>query len=56
MVRLSSIAGTWTAEMNSYCIRESTTGQTITLGDEVMIVISKVDVERKNIDATLIRI
>ena len=56
MVRLSSIAGTWTAEMNSYCIREFNTGQTIKLGDEVMIVISKVDVERKNIDATLIRI
>ena len=55
MVRLSSIAGTWTAEMNSYCIREFNTGQTIKLGDEVMIVISKVDVERKNIDATLIR-
>lgn len=56
MVRLSSIAGTWTAEMNNYCIREFNTGQTIKLGDEVMIVISKVDVERKNIDATLIRL
>lgn len=56
MVRLSSIAGTWTAEMNSYCIREFNTGQMIKLGDEVMVVISKVDVERKNIDATLIRL
>jgi len=56
LVRLVSIAGTWTADINNYCIKEYNTGQTIKLGDEVMVVISKVDVERKNIDATLIRL
>jgi ribonuclease R len=54
LVKLSSIAGTWSSDMPNHCIKEFNTGNTIKLGDEVHIVISKVDVEKKTVDATLI--
>lgn len=56
LVRLSQINGTWQAHTDKYCITEFNTGSTIRLGDEVHIVIIKVDVEKKNIDATLINL
>ena len=56
LVKLSNIPGTWVTDLSKYCIKEYNTGETIRLGDEVMVVISKVDIEKKNIDATLIRL
>jgi len=56
LVKLSGIGGTWNAEVNNYRIKEFNTGEIIRLGDEVMVVISKVDIEKKAIDATLLRL
>jgi len=55
-VRLTNIDGTWQANMESYCIKEYNTGEIIRLGDEVSLIISKVDIDKKNIDASLIRL
>jgi len=57
LIRLSEIGGdTYTADMANYCIKGFNTGGTIRLGDEVMIVVKSVDVEKKNINLTLIRL
>lgn len=57
LVRLSEIGGdTFTADMNNYCVKGFNTGEKIRLGDEVMIVVKSVDVEKKNINLTLIRL
>lgn len=56
LVRLSSISGTWTSDTSNYRIKEFNTGEVISLGDKVRIVITRVDIEKKTIDATLIRI
>lgn len=57
LVRLSEIGGdTYMADVNNYCVKGFNTGQTIRLGDEVMVVIKSVDVEKKNINLTLIRL
>lgn len=56
LVKLSSINGTWQSDVKTYSIKEFNTGEIIRLGDSVTIVITNVDVEKKNIDATLIRL
>jgi ribonuclease R len=57
LIRLSEINGdTYTADMNSYCVKGFNTGHKIRLGDEVQIVVSNVDVEKKNINLSLIRL
>jgi len=56
LVKLSGIAGTWTADTSNHCIKEFNTGDIIRLGDEVHIVITRIDMEKKNIDATLIKL
>jgi ribonuclease R/exosome complex exonuclease DIS3/RRP44 len=57
LVRLSEIGGdTYTADMNNYCVVGFNTGVKIRLGDEVMIVVKSVDVEKKNINLTLLRL
>jgi len=57
LVRLSEIGGdTFTADTSNYCVKGINTGERIRLGDEVMIVVKSVDVERKNINLTLIRL
>ena len=57
LVRLSEIGGdTYTADMNNYCVVGFNTGAKIKLGDEVMIVVKSVDVEKKNINLTLLRL
>jgi ribonuclease R len=55
LIKLSNLSGTWTADTSNHCIKEFNTGEVIRLGDEVHVVITRVDVEKKNIDATLIR-
>jgi exoribonuclease R len=44
------------ADVNNYCIKGFNTGQSIRLGDEVMVVVKSVDVEKKNINLTLLRL
>jgi len=57
LVRLSEIGGdTYTADMNNYCVVGFNTDAKIRLGDEVMIVVKSVDVEKKNINLTLLRL
>ena len=57
MIRLTEIGGdNFTADMANYCIIGSKSGQKIRLGDEVAVVVKSVDVERKNINLTLIRL
>jgi ribonuclease R len=57
LIRLSEIGGdTYVADMQNYCVKGYNTGQRIRLGDEVMVVIKSVDVEKKNINLTLIRL
>lgn len=55
-LKMSEIKGTWNIDANNYCVKEYNTGETISLGDNVNIVITHVDIEKKNIDATLIRL
>lgn len=56
LIKLSNLSGTWTSDTANHCITEFNTGEVIRLGDEVHVVITRVDVEKKNIDATLIRV
>lgn len=57
LVRMSEIGGdVFTADQDNHCIKGFNTGEKIKLGDEVHIVVKSVDIERKNIDFTLIRL
>jgi ribonuclease R/exosome complex exonuclease DIS3/RRP44 len=57
LVRLSEISGdTYSADINNYCIIGFNTKQKIKLGDEVHVIVSGVDVEKKNINLSLIRL
>jgi ribonuclease R len=57
LVRLSEIGGdTYTADTNNHCVVGFNTGSKIRLGDDVMIVVKSVDIERKNINFTLLRL
>lgn len=57
LVRLSDISGdTWSSDINSYCITGFNTKQKIRLGDEVYVIVSGVDIEKKNINLSLIRL
>jgi len=54
LVKLSSIKGTWQAKLEKHSIVEFNTGSTIRLGDLVHVIIDSVDIERKNINASVI--
>jgi ribonuclease R/exosome complex exonuclease DIS3/RRP44 len=57
LVRLSEIGGdTFVSDVNNYCVKGFNTGEVIRLGDEVHIVVKSVDIEKKNINLTLIRL
>jgi ribonuclease R len=57
MVRLSDIGGdTFIVDLDNHCVKGHNTGEVVRLGDEVKIVVKAVDVEKKNIDLTLIRL
>ena len=57
LVRISEIGGdTFTADMSNHCLRGFNTGEIIRLGDIVNIVVSSVDIDKKNINFTLIRL
>lgn len=57
LIKLSEIGGdTFFPDIANYQVKGYNTGEIIRLGDEISIVISSVDIERKNINAVLIRI
>jgi len=57
LIRLSEIGSdTYVADTANYCVKGFNTGETIRLGDEVMVVVKSVDVEKKNINLTLLRL
>lgn len=57
LIRLSEINGdTYQADTNTHCVKGFNTGHKIRLGDEVNIVVSSVDIEKKNINLSLIRL
>lgn len=54
MIRLSEIEGdTYIADVTNYCVKGFNTGRKLRLGDEVMIVVKSVDIEKKNINLSL---
>lgn len=57
MIRLSEIEGdTYIADVSNYCVKGFNTGRKLRLGDEVMIVVKSVDIEKKNINLSLFSI
>jgi ribonuclease R len=57
LVNVRDIGGdTFVADMENYCLKGYNTGEIIRLGDEVQVVVSSVDIEKKNINFTLIRL
>ena len=57
LIRLSDIGGdTFQSDLPNYRLIGYNTGEVIRLGDEVTVVIKAVDIERKTIDLTLIRL
>lgn len=57
LIRLSDINGdTYSADVNNYCVKGFSTNDKIRLGDEVHVVVSSVDIEKKNINLSLLRL
>jgi len=56
LVKLSNINGTWLADVDNHKIKEFNTGVTIRLGDMVHVIVSSVDIEKKNINLSLINL
>ena len=53
MVRNNSLKGNWTVDPSTYTIT-NILGDKIRLGDPVKVVVSSIDLERKQIDFTLL--
>jgi ribonuclease R/exosome complex exonuclease DIS3/RRP44 len=57
LIKLSDIGGdTYIPDLKHHCLKGHNTGHRITLGDEVNVVVSGVDVEKRNINLTLLRL
>ena len=57
LIKLSDISGdTYQVDMSNYCIKGFNTGDKIRLGDMVHVIVSSVDIEKKNINLTMIRL
>lgn len=56
LLKLSQIKGTWQADMANYRIKEHNTSESIRLGDTINVVITGVDLEKKSIDCSIIRL
>lgn len=57
LIRYSEIGGdTFIPDIKNYIVKGINTGETLRLGDEVQVVVSSVDIEKKNINFTLIRL
>lgn len=57
LIKLSDISGdTYQVDMSNYCVKGYNTGDKIRLGDMVHVIVSSVDIEKKNINLTMIRL
>ncbi len=57
LIKLSDINGdTYQADTNNHCVKGYNTGHKIRLGDMVHVIVSSVDVEKKNINLSLINL
>jgi ribonuclease R len=57
LLRLLDIDGDiFTTDMANYCVRGNSTGETFKLADKINIIVSSVDIEKKNINFKLIRL
>lgn len=57
LIKLSDIAGdTYQVDMANYCLKGYNTGSKIRLGDMVHVIVSSVDIEKKNINLSLINL
>lgn len=57
MIKVSEIGGDhFVSDLKNYSLKGLNTGEIIRLGDEVHVVVSSVDIEKKNINLTLIRL
>ena len=57
LIKLSDITGdTYSSDVNNYCVKGFNTGDKIRLGDNVHVIVSSVDIEKKNINLTLLRL
>lgn len=55
LIKLSEVQGdTYQADVNNHCIKGYNTGHKIRLGDMVHVIVSSVDIEKKNINLSLI--
>jgi ribonuclease R len=54
LVRHGDLRGDWKYDAENYCLKDIFTGQRFRLGDEIMIQITSVDIEKKNINAALV--
>jgi ribonuclease R len=53
MIRYNSLDGKYTADVNKY-IASNELGESIRLGDEIKVVVLSVDLERKQVDFTMV--
>lgn len=57
LIKLSDITGdTYSADVSNYCVKGFNTGDKIRLGDIVHVIVSSVDIEKKNINLSLLRL
>jgi VacB/RNase II family 3'-5' exoribonuclease len=57
LVKLSDIEGdTYSADVANYCIKGFNTGDKVRVGDTIRVIVSSVDIEKKNINLTIIRL
>lgn len=57
LIKLSEVQGdTYQADVNNHCIKGYNTGHKIRLGDMVHVIVSSVDIEKKNINLSLINL
>ena len=57
LIKLSDISGdTYQVDMSNYCVKGYNTGDKIRLGDIVHVIVSSVDIDKKNINLTMIRL
>jgi len=57
LVKLSDIEGdTYSADVANYCIKGFNTGDKIRIGDSIRVIVASVDIEKKNINLSIIRI
>lgn len=57
LIKLSNIEGdAYTVDMNNYTVKGHNTGKKLRLGDVVHVIVSSVDIEKKNINLSLINL